>query len=337
MKTLNPIHAKRFLNADAGGGSGGGSGDPGAAGGAPAGGGQPNAGGTLFAGSSPAAGSSQQPPASQSAPPSQSSQPWIQEDGSFAPNWIERLPEDIRGEASLRVVPSVADLAKSYVATKKLVGTKLEAPGENATPEQIANWRKTVGAPETPEGYIPEGAKTLRPDSIPENLWNTEAEKGFLALAHKHHLPPAAVKEILEYHAQNVGAALTQSQAQEGEVLKAEGAKLRQAWGTEYDTNLALAARVAQTVGLDPNTNPIFTNADAVLAFAKMGKFLTEDKLVKGNANGIAASITDKIREITDTKSQSVIAREYRGEFGPDRQAAAQRQLHELYAAQTAQ
>lgn len=117
-------------------------------------------------------------------------------------------------------------------------------------------------------------------------------------------------------------------------MLLEEGVKLRQAWGRDFDSNLNLAARVAQTVGLDPKTHPIFTNADVVQAFAKFGALLSEDRLVKGDASGISGSIRDRIREITDLASESPMAREYRGEFGPERQAAAQQQLHELMSAQ---
>lgn len=118
---------------------------------------------------------------------------WAKEDGAFADGWIDRLPPDLRGEASLRVMPSIPDLAKSYVATKKRIGAKLEMPGENATPEQVSNWRRTVGAPDRPEGYLGE-TPSLRPEAVPEHLWDTESERKFLSLAHKHHLPPAAVK-----------------------------------------------------------------------------------------------------------------------------------------------
>lgn len=258
---------------------------------------------------------------------------WAKEDGTFSDGWIERLPQDLRGEASLKVLPGVIDLAKSYVSTKKLIGTKLEMPGDGATAEQLAAWRKTVGAPEKPEGYLGD-AKSLRPDSVPENLWDAEGEKAFLALAHKHSLPPAAVKEILGLHAANTQAALEASKATEGETLKAEMGKLRQAFGAEFDTKVNLAARVAQTVGLSKD-HAIFTNAEVVQAFAKLGALFSEDKLVKGDAAGINGSIGNKIREISDPASTHQLAKDYRGENGPERQSAAQSQLHQLMAAQS--
>lgn len=298
----------------------------GAAGGAVAGGSGAGAAGanTLLTGAG--AGGGAAAGAGASATPS-----FIKDDGSFSPNWLEKLPEDIRASDSLKTVQSLGDLAKNYIETKKLVGKKFEMPGEGATPEQIAAFRKVTGAPEKPEGYLGD-AKTLRPDSIPESAWDAEGEKQFLAVAHKHHLSPAAVKDIIALHGTQISGAIKMSEEQQAAALQAEGNKLRTAWGRDYDANVVLAARVAQTVGLDPKTHEAFRSAEMVQTFAKIGKLLSEDKLVRGEqGSGINATIQDRIREITDLKSTSVMARDYRGENGPERQQAAQAQLHELY------
>lgn len=312
-----------FFEGDGAGGTGGGGT---AAAAAPAAGGAS----TTLLGDAAAAGGGQQQQAGGGQPGAWS---WAKEDGTFSEGWLDKLPGDLNGHASLRSIGNVPDLAKSYVETKKLIGTKLEMPGEGATPEAVAAWRKTVGAPEKPEGYLGD-AKSLRPEGIPEDQWDAAGEKEFLALAHKHSLPPGAVKDIMAFYGNSIAKGLQASQVQEGEVLKAEGAKLRQAWGGEFDANMQMAARVAQTVGLDPKTHPMFTSADAVQAFAKIGKLLSEDKLVKGDSQGVNGAVSDRIRDITDPKSASVSAREYRGEFGPERQAAAQALLHDLYSSQ---
>lgn len=254
---------------------------------------------------------------------------WIKDDGTFGEGWQSKLPEDIRNADSLKVMGSFTDLAKSYVATKAMVGKKLEAPREDATPEQIAAWRKTVGAPDDVQGYYGD-AKTLRPDSVPEALWNADSEKAFLAIAHKHHLPVAAVKDILAFQGEITGQAVQQSEAEFAKFKEGQIATLRKEWGGEFDGNIELAKRVAQTVGLDPMTNEMFQKADVVQAFAKLGKLFSEDKIVKGDTGRMAGSIQDRVRDITDPKSQSALARDYRGESGPERQAVAQKQLHEL-------
>jgi len=259
---------------------------------------------------------------------------WAKEDGSFSEGWLDKLPENLRGHSSLKVMPSLVDLAKSYVETKSMVGKKLEAPGEGATPEQLASWRKVLGTPETPEGYLGD-AKTLRPDTIPETLWDAGAEKSFLAIAHKHNLNPAAVKEILGFHAESLGKGIQLNVEAQAAHLTAETGKLREAWGTEFDSQLGLASRVARTAGLDPATNPIFADAEVVKAFAKMGKMFSETSLVTGDVTSSASGgVTQRITEIQDPKSTAMVAREYRGEFGPERQGQAADALRSLLKAQ---
>lgn len=326
-----------FRMADAGGESGGSGGD-GSAAAASAGG-----NGTLLA-SADSSSSSQQASASSAA--ASSGFAWAGNDGALNEKWIDQLPENLRGEDSLRVIKSIPDLAGSYVATKAMVGKRLEAPGEGATPEQIAAWRKTVGAPEKPEGYYSDDLKTYRPDNIPESLWNQETEKGFMAVAHKHHLPPGAVKEIMKFYGDTIAGDLRKSVEQQNTVLQAESDKLRKTWGGEFDTNLALAKRVAQTVGLKVDRvedgklieagDPIFTNARVVEAFAQIGRLISEDRIVKGDAASFNGSIQERIRDISDPKSQSVIAREYRGEMGTERQQQAQATYQRLLQTESA-
>jgi hypothetical protein len=305
----------RLMEGEGGEGASGG-GDGGAAGGA-----------TLLGGDGGAA-----PAAGESAAPA--AWTWAKEDGSFSEGWVDKLPENLRGHAALKVMPSVIDLAKSYVETKSMVGKKLEAPGEGATPEQLASWRKVVGAPETPEGYLGE-SKSLRPDAIPETLWDGNSEKAFLALAHKHNLPPGAVKEILGFYGESLTKGVQMSAEAEAAHLTAETGKLREAWGTEFDSQLGLASRVAKTAGLDPATNPIFADAEVVKAFAKLGKMFSETSLVAGDTSSSASGgVTQRITEIQDPKSTAIVAREYRGEFGPERQVQAAEALRSLLKAQ---
>lgn len=294
---------------------------------APAGSGGEAAPATIL-GAAPAAAATETPASSAST----SSWTWASEDGKFSEGWHDKLPDGLKGNPSLQTIGTLPDLAKAYVETKGMVGKKLEMPGEGATPEQVAAWRKTVGAPEKAEGYRGE-AKNLKPDSLPDDLWNVDAENKFLEIAHKHHLPPAAVKEILSFYGGSLMDSLKASQGDEAAMVQAETQKLQQSWGKDFDTNISLASRMAQTVGLDPKTDPIFTNARAVEAFAKFAKLISGDKLISGEQPSMMQSVRERANDITDPKSQSVLAREYRGEFGHERQAAAQSQLHNLMSA----
>lgn len=259
---------------------------------------------------------------------------WADESGKFSDGWVDKLPEGLRGEASLRVIPDLPTLASTYVSTKKMVGAKaLEMPGEGAPAEQVAAWRKLHNAPEAPEGYLGE-AKTLRPDAVPEALWDKSKDAKWAGIFHKHSLPPAAVQDIINEYAADIKGGLENNAEAEKAFLIAEGDKLKQAWGADAEANANIAKRMALTMGLEP-TNPIFQNADVVMAFAKASKLFSEDKLVTGDpASALGGSIQERISDITSPTSQSFLAKAYRGEINPQAQADAQKQLHGLYAAQ---
>lgn len=253
-----------------------------------------------------------------------------------ADDWKAGLPEIFRSTPALKPFGEfktqdemLAALATSYASTKAMVGKKLEAPGDNATPDQVAAWRKVTGAPEKPEDY-----GSLRPEAIPEDLWDKEGEGKFAALAHKHHLPPAAVKEIAALHGEMLQAGLQGAEADQTAMLASEGAKLKAAWGTQFDANLSAAQRFAETIGLEP-TNPIFTSSDVVQALARAASLISEDKLVTGQAKGLAGT-AERINDIMDPKSTSMLSRQYRGEFGSEQQMQAQSTLLKLQQAAAA-
>lgn len=256
---------------------------------------------------------------------------WTKEDGSFSDGWLEKLGPELATSASLKSVGNLSDLAKNYHATKAMVGKKLEMPASDAPPEAWQAWRKVTGAPEKPEGYRGD-AKSLRPDALPEDGWSMETEGKFLAIAHKHGLPPTAVKEIMGLYGEVIVDGLNQSQGDESAMIKAETTKLQQKWGQDFDARLSDASRMAKLAGLDPATNPIFTRSEVVEGFATLAKLIAGDTAVKGEQQGLGASIGERVKDISDPKSASMMAREYRGEFGPERQSAAQATLHQLMA-----
>lgn len=259
------------------------------------------------------------------APVTPAASAFVNADGTFAPGWLDTLGPELKGHAALATVPTLADLAKSYVATKSLVGKRLQAPSESSTPEEIANWRKTVGAPETPEGY-----GDLRPEEFPADQWDAATAGELAKIAHNHHLPASAVKDIIGLHANAVKAGLEKFQADEVAFKEAGLAALKKEWGTNFDQEAHAAKTFAKMLGLDPDKTMEFASPDFVLAMAKGAKMVAGDKLVAGAPPSLTASIESRIRDIQTSP-------EYRGERGQAAQEAAQTNLHALYnARQTA-
>ncbi len=258
---------------------------------------------------------------------------WTDTEGRLSKGWLDKLGPELATSGSLKSIQTVGDLAKSYHATKALVGKKLEMPARDAAPERWAEWRKVTGAPERPEGYRGQ-AESLRPQALPAEGWDMQAEGEFLSIAHKHGLPPQAVTDIMDFYGKSVISGFERSQTEETAFIQMETHKLRGEWGRDFDVQLGHAARMARLAGLDPATHPIFTRAEVVKAFAGLAKLITGDSAVKGEQSGLGTSVAERIRDITDPRGTSQLAREYRGEHGPDRQTSAQSALHQLMAYQ---
>ena len=85
--------------------------------------------------------------------------------GGEEAKWYDSLPEELRNNESIRGFADEAAFAKSFVDTKAALtrtqqdlaqrpaGTAIVVPGEDATEQQWADYRKAVGIPETKEAY----------------------------------------------------------------------------------------------------------------------------------------------------------------------------------------
>ncbi|CAB4136226.1 hypothetical protein UFOVP296_32 [uncultured Caudovirales phage] len=248
------------------------------------------------------------------------SSPWLSDDGKFTPGWLERLPAELQGNPALTTMPGLEDLAKSYVETKRLVGTKLQAPGLEATPQEIAKWRKTVGAPDDVTGY-----GEIRPEDYPEESWDAQMESEIKAIAHKHHTKPEALREMAAVYAQASKRGLDTLQQKEAEYLSGELSTLRREWGNDFDTNIHAAKTFAATLGLDIQ-DPIFQNHGVVMAMTRGAKLIMGDKLVQGTTPGMSGGIEERIRMVQTSP-------DYQGQNGEGAQMRAQQQLHALYNA----
>jgi hypothetical protein len=174
---------------------------------------------------------------------------------------------------------SVPELGKAYHSLQKLMGAKANAItplNEKSTPEEVAAYRKVMGVPDKPEDY------KLKPADLPEGLeWSSAIESKYAEIAHKHHIPAAAMRELA-----NTQMVIDQQRMQEA-LASAKGnldagvAALKDEWKGNYGKNIEMGVRVAKTVGLDVNS-PGLTDPNVVRALVRMGQMLSEDKIVSG-------------------------------------------------------
>lgn len=139
--------------------------------------------------------------------------------------------EDAKELARLQRMGSPADVWKAYRALEAKIssGQLKAAPKPDATPEELAAWRKDNGLPDSPEGYKPE---------LPNGMVPGEAEMpligGFQKTAHKLGMTPEQFNKTLSwYFAEQDAAKAAAYEADKAFRTEAEEA-LRAEWGPAY-------------------------------------------------------------------------------------------------------
>jgi hypothetical protein len=131
-----------------------------------------NAGGSLL-GSNDTSGN-------QSSGQSSTTSAWINEKGEFTEGWLDKLPEEFKeGKQILSRFKEFPDVLKSLISAQKLLGKKADAvliPGNDAPPEEKAEFLKKLGLPDSPDSY------PTKPAELPEGFQSAEQtlENGFL-------------------------------------------------------------------------------------------------------------------------------------------------------------
>jgi hypothetical protein len=219
------------------------------------------------------------------------------------PEWLEAKFWTDKG-------PNVEALAKSYDVAQRALGRKAQAvvpPTEKSTPEEVAEYRKAIGVPESPEAY------NLKPEQLPEGVvWDENVAKRAAELAHKHHIPAAAMQEFMRFDMERA-ALMNQAAAQMIETqLETGRAELQKVWGDKMPEKIELARRAAVTAGVDP-TSQGFVDPQVVKAIVNLAEKLSDDKLVAGDQTG-ASSTRARARDIMTNSANPLYARYQEGD-----------------------
>jgi hypothetical protein len=206
--------------------------------------------------------------------------------------------------------PNVEAILKSYQGMEQLVGRKAQAvlpPTEKSTPEEVAEYRKAIGVPESPEAY------NLKPEQLPEGVtWDDNVAKKAAELAYKHNVPAAAMQEFMKFDMERA-ALMNQAAAQMIETqLETGRAELQKVWGDKMPEKIELARRAAVTAGVDP-TSQGFVDPQVVKAIVNLAEKLSDDKLVAGDQTG-ASSTRARARDIMTNQANPLYSRYQEGD-----------------------
>jgi len=217
---------------------------------------------------------------------------FVGEDGAFVEGWTDRLPEEM-GDArsTFGKFKSLPDMAKSYRELETRLGKPVgvTVPGENAKPEEVAAYRKAVGALESVDEYA-----KIKPENLPEGLdWNDDLSKPVYELAHKYNIPAEAVKEYVALRAQQESGRIVATTGELQRQLDEGTATLKKDWGENYDKNLHRVAQAAKIAGVDATTAPGFRDPETLKGFLRLSEKLSDDVWQTG-ATSNSASMSAK-------------------------------------------
>jgi len=140
---------------------------------------------------------------------------------------------------------SVNDMAKAIVDLRSDNSKRIRMPDENASDEDRAKWLRTIGVPEEATGE--KGYKISFEDGVEPTEQDQAIIDRILPIAHKYGGSQDAVAGI-------VAEAIKISHEAEAEHIQTlkdyqeeQTAALKKEWGKDYDSNINLAKRFAQT------------------------------------------------------------------------------------------
>lgn len=229
--------------------------------------------------------------------------------GAQATDWRADLPDDLKDWAKKFTSREAA--LKSHRELESRLGKSIVLPGENATPEEIAEFRrKALGVPESPEGY-----EVKLPDNLPDALKSdeegTKARLGEFAKAmHEAGAPPAAVQAASDFYHKMLAEAF-EGQAQALQSLNEQKvAEIEREWGGDKEANITYGKRAVAMFDQDGQFKEFLNSAtiDGVQAgnhpeflrmFARIGRAMAEDRPhmepTEEEARSVEAEI-DKVR-----------------------------------------
>jgi hypothetical protein len=191
-------------------------------------------------------------------------------------------------------------------------GDRIKVPGEGAKPEEIAEFRKSIGVPEDGKGYEikgPEGVKLNQP--LIDRLADAAAKSGVPKGAFE-----ATVGEYIKAQLDEATAENTRQDGLAADWVKAQGAK--------KDEQLAHVDTAARALGFtrgDMQAMRSSFGADRALTIlAKLGSGMAEDTMLTGGKGRFGVTTAEATAEIERLKSDPEFQKKVLVPGSPERQ-----------------
>ena len=178
--------------------------------------------------------------------------------------------------------------------TLQFVGKKAGylPPNESSTPEEIAEYRKQIGAPDDPKEY------KFKPEDLPEGTeWDDALSAEVEAAMHSHHIPAKFAPELAKLSGKFMQSmaekARAKYDAQLSSDMSASEAEFKKEWGVSYDERLQANREFARAhFGEDAMKDPVILAALSKPGFVKLVD-IARRELRGGGLPGAGGELSD--------------------------------------------
>lgn len=230
----------------------------------------------------------------------------IGDDFSFGPEFISKaVPEEYRDHPEIKNAKDLPTFIKNHMNLVKKIGEKTEGlikkPSEQSTPEEIAEYRKAMGVPESADQYQFE--RPQLPDGM---VFDENMEKEVREVFHKLNISAEAAKELYNWYNNYELELAKQIEASSKKMVENTISELKKPenWGSDYDKNVEITKQAYNRLGLDELAKLTgFGDHPAFIKYAyNLSKVISDDVIITGDA--VSKTQADKVKRDAAGKPQ---------------------------------
>lgn len=163
--------------------------------------------------------------------------------GGESLGWRAALSPELQNDERFTSFKGPNDLAKQYIEAQERLNNAIVKPGENASEEELASYRKSIGVPETADAYELQTDVEIPGDGTDSfNQW-------FKETAHKMNLPKEQAEQFYKELMNRAGEEAAEGQRIVQTTKEEAENQLRDMWGEEFDHRIERARKFAALGG----------------------------------------------------------------------------------------
>jgi len=222
--------------------------------------------------------------------------------------WIEALPEEVqesvgefKEDEAVTKYKTLPDFIKGFKEVSELAGKKgVIVPTDKSSPEEVSNFYKALGRPDTPEAYKLSEVKELHSDIKVSD----QGKADYFKVAHAAGLTGKQADTLNSWYLTTMSNAMKSAEAAVKAQNDQAATALRQEWGEKYDENLAKTNSLIKRVGGDDAINAfgeLGSNPQVLKVLGKIAGAISEDginQLLGGSGGMSSEQAEEKIAAI---------------------------------------